>query len=339
MTAYDTLIPINIVTGFLGSGKTTLLARLLKSPALSDTAVLINEFGEVGLDHHLIEHAEESVLLLDSGCLCCAIRGDLQGALRALFSQRERGEIPAFRRVAIETSGLADPTPIAYTILAEPVLQHHFRLGNVVTVVDAVNGAAQLERHPESVKQAALADRLVLTKTAMAADAGGAVLAAVREINAAAPVLDLDAEPLDPDALLTGDLYTAAGKRREVAGWLDGFAGAAAKGGDGHDHSHGVGSFCLWFDGPMDWTAFGLWMSMLLNRHGERVLRVKGMLNVAGVADPVLINGVQHIVHPPTHMTGWPDGDRRSRIVFIVQGMDRAAIEDSLRAFNALAAA
>ena len=343
MTVYDTLIPINIVTGFLGSGKTTLLARLLKSPALRDTAVLINEFGEVGLDHHLIEHAEESVLLMESGCLCCAIRGDLQGALKALFSQRERGEIPAFRRVAIETSGLADPTPIAYTILAEPVLQHHFRLGNVVTVVDAVNGATQFERHPESVKQAAIADRLVLTKTAMAADAGGTVLAAVREINAAAPVLDLDAEPLDPDALLTGDLYSAAGKRREVAGWLDGFAGAVANGADGHDpshdHSHGVGSFCLWFDGPMDWTAFGLWMSMLLNRHGERVLRVKGMLNVVGVADPVLINGVQHIVHPPTHMTGWPDGDRRSRIVFIVQGMDRAAIEDSLAAFNALAAA
>ena len=191
---------------------------------MRDTAVLINEFGEVGLDHHLIEHAEESVLLMDSGCLCCAIRGDLQGALRSLFSQRTRGEIPPFRRVAIETSGLADPTPIAYTILAEPVLQHHFRLGNVVTVIDAVNGAAQLERHPESVKQAAIADRFVLTKTAMADDGGRAIRAAVREINAAAPVFDLDADPLNPDALLTDDLYATGGKRREVAGWLDGFA-------------------------------------------------------------------------------------------------------------------
>ena len=152
-----------------------------------------------------------------------------------------------------------------------------------------------------------------------------------------APVVDLDSDPLDPDALLTGDLYAPEGKRREIAGWQDGFAEAAGNG--NHDHSHGVGSFCLWFDGPMDWTAFGLWMSMLLNRHGERVLRIKGMLNVAGVADPVLINGVQHIVHPPTHMKGWPDGDRRSRIVFIVQGIDRTAIEGSLRAFNALAAA
>ena len=341
MTAYDTLIPINIVTGFLGSGKTTLLARMLRSPALRDTAVLINEFGEVGLDHHLIEHAEESVLLMDSGCLCCAIRGDLQGALRGLFSQRTRGEIPPFRRVAIETSGLADPTPIAYTILAEPVLQHHFRLGNVVTVIDAVNGAAQLQRHPESVKQAAIADRFVLTKAAMADDGGRAVRAAVREINAAAPVFDMDADPLNPDALLTDDLYATGGKRREVAGWQDGFAAASGNGHDhdhSHDHSHGVGSFCLLFDGPMDWTAFGLWMSMLLNRHGERVLRVKGMVNVAGVADPVLINGVQHIVHPPTHMAGWPDGDRRSRIVFIVQDMDRAEIESSLNAFNALAA-
>ena len=178
---------------------------------------------------------------------------------------------------------------------------------------------------------------MVLTKTALADDGGRATRAAVREINAAAAVVDLDVDPLDPDALLTGDLYTPDGKRREISGWLDGFAGPA--GGVGHDHSHGVGSFCLRFDGPMDWTAFGLWMSMLLNRHGERVLRVKGMLNVAGVADPVLINGVQHIVHPPTHMTGWPDGDRRSRVVFIVQGMDRAEIEGSLTAFNALAEA
>jgi len=336
MTAYDTLIPINVITGFLGSGKTTLLARLLKAPSLEDTAVLINEFGEVGLDHHLIEHARESTLLLDNGCLCCAIRGDLKGALRDLFSQRERGEIPQFRRVVIETSGLADPTPIAYTILAEPVLQHHFRLGNIVTVVDAINGATQLERHPESVKQAAIADRLVLTKTEMADEGALPDLeAALRRINGAAPILDLDRAPLDPDALLTDDLYRADGKQREIAGWLDGFDQATAAN-PSHDHSDGVSSFCMWFDGALDWTAFGIWMTMLLNHHGDRVLRIKGMLNVAGVGDPVLVNGVQHVVHPPTHMTGWPDTDRRSRLVFIVQDMRRDEIEASLRAFNAL---
>ena len=336
MTAYDTLIPINVITGFLGSGKTTLLARLLKAPSLEDTAVLINEFGEVGLDHHLIEHAQESTLLLDNGCLCCAIRGDLKGALRDLFSQRERGEIPQFRRVVIETSGLADPTPIAYTILAEPVLQHHFRLGNIVTVVDAINGATQLKRHPESVKQAAIADRLVLTKSdAVEEGALPALETALRRINAAALLLDLDREPLEPDALLMQDLYLSEGKEREIDGWLSGFAQASSTEAS-HDHSDGVSSFCLWFDGALDWTAFGIWMTMLLNHHGDRVLRIKGMLNVAGVADPVLVNGVQHVVHPPTHMNGWPDADRRSRLVFIVQNMAQNDIETSLRVFNAL---
>lgn len=344
MTAYDTLVPINVITGFLGSGKTTLLARLLKAPSLTDTAVLINEFGEVGLDHHLIEHAEESTLLLDNGCLCCAVRGDLKGALRDLFSRRERGEVPPFKRVVIETSGLADPTPIAYTLLAEPVLQHHFRLGNIVTVVDAVNGLSQFRHHPESVKQVATADRIVLTKTDMAAAGAPAeTRSAIGRINGAAPVLDLDRDALDADRLLTHDLYDAEGKRREIDGWLAGFGQASQSGGandhdhTAHEHSAGVTSFCLWFDGALDWTAFGIWMSMLLNRHGDRVLRIKGMLNVAGVADPVLVNGVQHVVHPPTHMDGWPDSDHRSRLVFIVQHMDRAKIEASLAAFNALA--
>lgn len=338
MTAYGSLIPINVITGFLGSGKTTLLARLLKTPSLQNTAVLINEFGEVGLDHHLIEHAEESTLLLENGCLCCAIRDDLQGSLRDLFSRRDRGEIPPFQRVVIETSGLADPTPIAYTVLAEPVLQHHFRLGNIVTVVDAINGAAQLERHPESVKQAAVADRLVLTKTSIAHNGGLPLLRqALRRINAAAPMIDLDASPLDPDSLLTRDLHDGTGKHRETADWLVGFSDA----GDvhdtpQHDHSNSVTSFCLWFDGALDWTAFGVWMSMLLNRHGDRVLRIKGMLNVIGVADPVLVNGVQHIVHPPTHMNGWPDADQRSRLIFIVQGLDQRRIEESLATFNGL---
>ncbi len=332
MSDYAALIPINVITGFLGSGKTSLLARLLRAPALADTAVLINEWGEVGLDHHLIEHAAESTLLLENGCLCCAIRGDLQEALRDLYSRRTRGEIPPFERVVIETTGLADPVPIAYTLIAEPVIQHHFRLGNVITAVDAVNGSSQLAQYPESVKQAAIADRLVLTKTDLAADDTVAELRqALARLNGQAPLYDA-ADPLDPDRLLADDLYDPAGKRREVERWLQQTDGAPD-----HAHDDGIHSFCLTFDGPLDWTAFGIWLTMLLNRHGDRMLRVKGMLNVAGVADPVLINGVQHIVHPPAHLAGWPDTDRRSRIVFIVRDIPRARIEASLAAFNALA--
>ena len=339
MSDYASLIPVNVVTGFLGSGKTTLLRRLLASPRLRDTAVLVNEFGEVGLDHHLLEHVAEGTLLLESGCVCCAIRGDLKDSLRDLFSRRERGEVPQFRRVVIETSGLADPMPIAYTILAEPVIQHHFRLGNVVTTVDAVNGGRQLDAYPESVKQAAAADRLVLTKTDLAdAGATASLHARLKRLNLSAPIFEAALDDLDPERLLTDDIYDPDGKARDAEVWLGAQGGpAVSKHDHGFDHREDVSSFCLLFDEALDWTAFGIWMTMLLNRHGEQVLRIKGMLNVAGVDAPVLINGVQHIVHPPAHLDAWPDGDRRSRIVFIVRDIPRERIEASLAAFNALA--
>jgi len=333
---YDALIPVNVVTGFLGSGKTTLLQQLLKSPLLRDTAVLVNEFGEVGLDQHLLQRATESTLLMDNGCLCCAIRGDLQAALRLLYSQRERGEIPAFKRVVIETSGLADPVPIAYTVLAEPVLQHHFRLGNVITAVDAVNGLRQLGEFEESVKQVAVADRLILTKTDIAPeDAVAALRSALQGINLAAPILDAAVDEISPQQLIINDIHDPDGKAREVSQWrmAADLSGAAHQ----HNHTDGVTSFALLFDQALDWTAFGIWMTMLLNRHGDRVLRIKGMLNVTGVATPVVINGVQHVVHPPVHLEAWPDEDRRSRLVFIVRGIDRRLIEASLTAFNGLA--
>ena len=337
---YAALIPVNVLTGFLGSGKTTLLARLLTAPQLSDTAILVNEFGEVGLDHHLLAGAGEETLLLDNGCVCCAMRGDLTTALRDLYSRRERGEVPAFTRVVVETSGLADPAPIAYTILAEPVLQYHFRLGNVVTTIDAVNGAGQLAHHPESVKQAALADRLVLTKSELCETGDVAALkAAVRRLNAAAPMLETARDAIDPVALLIDDIYDAGGKARDVEHWLANQQAAepAADHPHGHAHDAAIGSFSHVYETPLDWTAFGIWMTMLLHRHGDKVLRIKGLLNVAGIDTPVLINGVQHIVHPPVHLEAWPDADRRSRIVFIVQGLDQARIAASLAAFNALA--
>jgi G3E family GTPase len=343
MAAYETLIPVNLITGFLGSGKTTLLNRLLRAPQLAHTAVLVNEFGEVGLDHLLLEKVDSETVLLPSGCVCCTIRGDLADAMRGLFGRRERGVIPPFDRLAIETTGLADPAPIVATLLAEPVLRHHFRLGNVIATVDAVNGAPCLAEYPESAKQVAVADRIVVTKSDLAGDAQVAqLMAALRRLNPSAPVLDAATDPLAPDDLLVSDVYAPVHRNAEVRRWLDEAAHDAA---DGPDHRHpgrhdrAIRAFCLTFAEPLDWTAFGIWLTMLLHAHGARVLRVKGILNVAGLSRPVVIHGVQHVVHPPAHLAAWPDADRRSRIVFIVRGLEPGVIERSLAAFNRQAGA
>ncbi|HXX04459.1 MAG TPA: GTP-binding protein [Xanthobacteraceae bacterium] len=344
MPEQTTAIPVNVVTGFLGSGKTTLLQRLLASPALADTAVLVNEFGEVGLDHHLLRRLGDEIVLLQSGCLCCTIRGDLSAAMRDLYSRRERGEIPAFRRLAVETTGLADPVPILSTVMAEPVLRHHFRLGNVVTTVDAVNGLLHLERQEESAKQAAVADRIVITKTDIADARDIAELRRrLTRLNPAAPQLETaPACELDPDLILTRDLYDLDGRAEEVRRWLaveGGQAQAAAADHHHHDvnrHDARIHAFCLRFERPLDWTAFGIWLTMLLHAHGTDILRVKGMLNVDGSPGPVVIHGVQHLVHPPDHLPQWPDDDHSSRIVFIVRGLSRELIERSLAAFARL---
>ncbi len=333
MTDYRALTPVNVVTGFLGSGKTTLLQRLLRSPELSDVAVLVNEFGEVGLDHHLLQGVAESTLLLENGCVCCAVRGDLQKALRDLLSRRTRGEVPQFRRVVIETSGLADPAPIVYTLLSEAVLRHHFRLSGIITTVDAVNGASQLAGFAEAVKQVSMADRLVVTKADLSDPASLATLhARLRALNRSARILESTAIRDDVHQILTDDIYDGEGKFREASHWT----AVEIQEGAAHDHTTGVESFVAIFEHPLDWTAFGVWASMLLHRHGADVLRLKGLLNVAGVPTPVLINAVQHMVHPPSHLEQWPDADRRSRLVFIVRGLQRARIERSLAVFNDL---
>jgi G3E family GTPase len=341
-----TAIPVNVITGFLGSGKTTLLQRLLASPALADTAVLVNEFGEVGLDHHLLRRLDSEVVLLQSGCLCCTIRGDLSTAMRDLYSRRERGEVPAFRRLAVETTGLADPVPILSTVMAEPVLRHHFRLGNVVTTVDAVNGLMHLERHEESAKQAAVADRIVITKTDIADDGDLAELRRrLARLNpAAAQLQTAPGAALDPNLILARDLYDLDGRAEEVRRWLmieSEHAHAAAANHhhpDVNRHDASIHAFCLRFDQPLDWTAFGIWLTMLLHAHGTDILRVKAMLNVAESPGPVVVHGVQHLVHPLDHLPQWPDDDHSSRIVFIVRGLSREAIERSLAAFARLGA-
>ena len=323
--------PVVLITGFLGSGKTTLLRGLLADPALADTAVLINEFGAVGLDHHLVERVDDTTVLLGSGCVCCTVRGELAEALKDLQSRRARGAVPPFRRVVLETTGLADPLPALTTLTADPVLRHHFRAGPIVATADGVNVVGQLARQPESVRQIAAADRLVLTKADLCDDAGvRSAVAALRAVNPDAPLLVAGRDPV-PAGLLLEDRPALDGLASVVPGLrceaVPDAAASALHGGD-------LATLALAFTGRIDWTAFGLWLTMLLGRHGDRVLRVKGLLNVAGSDTPVAIHGVQHLVHVPTHLSAWPDADRRSRIVFITRGLDPALIERSLRAFR-----
>jgi len=334
------LVPVNVVTGFLGSGKTTLLRRLLGSPQMARTVVLINEFGEIGLDHLLVERVEESVVLLQSGCICCSIRDDLKSALRALLARRDRAEIPEFDRVVIETTGLADPGPILYTLAREPVVRHHFRLSNVITTVDALNANLHLSRNPEGVKQVAAADRLIITKTDLA---GSAQVAAVREVlahlNASAEVLDASDGDIGPDRLLVARPFDSQLPRFRLVAGEPGHAQIGARADATYvqelrRHSAGVASLSLVLDDPLDWSAFGIWLSMLLNRHGENLLRVKGILQVQGMSAPVFINAVQHIVHPPQHLERWPTTDHRSRVVFITRDIDHALLSRSLAAFS-----
>jgi G3E family GTPase len=263
------------------------------------------------------------MVLLSSGCVCCTVRGELATTMRDLHSRRERGLVPPFRRLVIESTGLADPFPVLSTLKADPVLRHHFRAAGVVTTVDAVNGSGQLDRYIESVRQVAVADAIVLTKTDIAEAAVTARLAArLDAINPSAPRLSAAQTPLDGDALLE-------------AGVSSGFKAIAEPAMTMAAHA-GVRAFSIIVDGPLDWTAFGVWLTMLLNRHGARILRVKGILALEGEELPVAVHGVQHLVHAPTHLSRWPSEDHRSRLVFIVEGIEPDLIRRSFSIFNRL---
>ncbi len=303
-------VPVSVVTGFLGSGKTTLIGRLLRHPGMSETAVIVNELGEVPLDHYLLRRVDERTVVMASGCVCCALRGDLADELRDLLSRRERGEIPSFQRVLVETTGLADPAPIVATILTQPLVRHRYQLESVIATVDAVHGL----RLQESVKQAAVADTLVVTKVDVADP--GPVAEELRRLNPTAALVEAAFGDVDPGLLL-------AGKRRRRD------AVAATSG----SHTGGVQAISLVLEEELDWTAFAVWLTMLLQARGRDLYRVKGLLNV-GAPGPVALNCVQHVVHPPEHLDAWPDQDRRSRLVFIGRGLDQERLEASLRAFN-----
>ncbi|MBB5393863.1 MULTISPECIES: GTP-binding protein [unclassified Herbaspirillum] len=360
--AGDAPIPVSLLTGFLGSGKTTLLNHLIAQPEMKDTLVIINEFGEIGLDHLLVAHSQEdTVVEMSSGCLCCTIRGDLKKTLKDITWRFAEGGQRKFNRVVIETTGLASPVPILHTLMTDVFIASRYRLDGVIVTVDAVNGMATLDNHVEAVQQAAVADRLLLTKSDLA---DAAQLAQLRErlraLNPGARQLLPQHGKISPSELLDAGLFKPGEKMPDVARWLneEAFAGKTAHdhhhhdhghahghdhhdhGHDHHDHAHDVNrhddhirAFCFTFDEPIDPALFDEWLSLLVGFKGPNILRIKGILNLKGDDKPTVIHGVQHIFHPTATLPEWPSGDRRSRIVFITRDIERATIERSFDAF------
>jgi G3E family GTPase len=330
-------LPVSVITGFLGSGKTTLLNKLLRHPGMGDSAVIINEFGEVALDHLLVESIEGEVAVLASGCVCCTLRSDLEQTLRDLLSRRDRGEIPAFSRILVETTGLADPAPIIQLMLNNPLVSHFVRLDTVVTTVDAANGLRHLREHTEAIKQAALADRLLLTKTDLAAPE------TIEDLQRQLVVLNPGAThnvvtngEIAPEALFGAALFDPSRKTVDARRWINEEAYESQRHDHGdhehhdhHHHHHDIHAFCLTSDQPLSWEAFSTWLGRLRNGAADDLLRVKGILNLIGESGPVVVHGVHHIFHPPVVLDAWPDSDHRSRIVFISRGIERRELEAS----------
>ena len=350
-------IPVAILTGFLGAGKTTLLNFLLKDPFLSNAAVIINEFGDVGIDHLLVERADENVIEMASGCLCCTIRGDLIDTIHDLLARRAQGKIKKFDRIVIETTGLADPAPVLHAVMSEPGLLAACRLEGVIAVVDAFNGMATLDAHAEAVKQVAVADRIVLTKVDLLEGREGedmlfAIIARLRKLNPAARLLTTHRNEATAERLFTMGLFDPAKKTADVQAWLAAEAyETGEKRGRRHRHHHGhdedhhhddvsrhdehIRSFSLTEPNAISPQGLELFLELLKSYHGANMLRMKGIVKVSDDPErPVVLHGVQHVFHPPVRLPAWPDLDHRTRLVFIVKDIEKKMIEDLFRAFT-----
>lgn len=339
-------IPISLLTGFLGSGKTTVLNHMLHQPAMKNVMVLINEFGEIGLDHELVERATDDLVLLQSGCLCCSIRGDLIDTLRSLYGRRSRGEIPAFNRVVIETTGLADPAPILQALMTDGLIMSRFALDGVITTVDAVAGDSTLDRHIEAVKQAAVCDRILLTKTDLVSDERSkGVEQRLRGLNPAAPIHRIAGGQIDTALLLDVGFVDHKTNGVDVQRWLqeDEYAQRDRDHHHEHGHQHGrdgndvnrhddhIRAFSMVVDDPIPGEVLDRWLQSLLQFRGPDLLRFKGIVNVVGAPGPIVLHGVQHLIYPPVALKSWPSEDRRTRLVFITYDIDEGTLRGSLQ--------
>lgn len=353
-------VAVSVLTGFLGAGKSTLLNRILKDPAMKDAAVIINEFGEVGIDHLLVETSGDGLIELSDGCLCCTVRGELVDTLASLMDGMQTGRIKPLSRIVIETTGLADPAPVLQSVIGNPVIASNFEIEGVVTVVDAVNGLSTLDRFAEAVKQVAVADRLVLSKAGLVADRDelAALKARLAQLNPRAPLMDGDADESGRASIFDNGLYDPATKIADVDRWLKDEAKSQFHDHhDHHDHDHGdhgdhhghhhhhhhdvtrhgdtVRSHSILHDRPIDPAAIDMFVDLLRSAHGERLLRMKAIVALADNPDrPLVLHGVQSVFHPPVRLPAWPDqADRRTRLVLITQDMPEDYVEDLFAAF------
>ncbi|MBY5571205.1 GTP-binding protein [Rhizobium leguminosarum] len=358
MSALNDRIPVTILTGFLGAGKSTLLNRILKDPSMKDAAVIINEFGDVGIDHLLVESSGDSIIELSDGCLCCTVRGELVDTLANLMDAVQTGRVKPVKRVVIETTGLADPSPVMQAIMGNPVIATNFELDGVVTVIDAVNGSQTLDNHEEARKQAAVADRLIVSKKSMAGATDG-LEKRLRALNPRAVMMDADSAEAGSAAVLVNGLYDPATKIADVGRWLQDEDSHEAHHDHDHDHDHdgdhhghhhhdpahqdphdvnrhdaSIRSFSIIEEKPIDPMALEMFIDLLRSAHGEKLLRMKAIVSLSDRPDrPLVLHGVQSIFHPPVRLPAWPGEDRRTRMVLITRDLPEAFVKDLFDAF------
>jgi G3E family GTPase len=321
-------LPVALLSGFLGSGKTTLLNALLRDPKLADTAVAINEFGEVPLDQHLIDHGDDKTVVMANGCLCCNLAGDMEDALMRIFTRRGNGELPSFARLVVEPSGLADPAPIAQAILRNPLMSRVLRLDTTLVTVDSLFGLRQIAEHEEVRKQIALADRILLTKTDVAETPVIAALEAeLAHLNPNAPILHVQNGNVDPSLLFAGQFLDTLRGPSAIPEWIEQYnrqapSGTATDRHVGHEHDEGIKATSIVCAEPLDWRAFETWLRTIRLSFSDDLLRLKGIVNRGDSARPLVVHGIHHVLHMPVELDHWPSDDRRSRLVFITRGRD-----------------